>query len=380
MSDVPVPLDEYPIHQTPLSLGYVGASDRNFYDRWYFNAHDRSGEIFLVSGAGVYPNLGVADAFATLRRGDRQWTVRCSDRLGDDRLNHAVGPYRIEVIEPLSKLRVICEPGTGTAGDGDGGLGFDLTWTGSVPAVMEQPHVMRTGARPIIDASRFAQVGTWEGTLVVDGEELAVSPDVWVGTRDRSWGIRPVGEAEPPGRSADESIEGFWWLYVPLRFEDHAVIVIVQELPDGFRTLNDATRVWADGRVEQLGWVEVDITYEPGTRHPVSARLGLKARGGPGFAIEVETLGFVALNVGAGYGGDPDWTHGQWRGAGWVDRAVYDLTDPSVAGRVPFSVVDHVARARYVDSLGGEGYGLFEHGTFGRHDPSGFVDWGSLAP
>jgi hypothetical protein len=29
---------------------------------------------------------------------------------------------------------------------------------------------------------------------------------------------------------------------------------------------------------------------------------------------------------------------------------------------------------------GVEGYGMFEHGTFGRHDPSGFTGWESLAP
>ena len=40
-------------------------SDRNFYDRCYFNAHDRTGDIFLVTGLGVYPNLGVIDAYAT---------------------------------------------------------------------------------------------------------------------------------------------------------------------------------------------------------------------------------------------------------------------------------------------------------------------------
>jgi hypothetical protein len=235
---------------------------------------------------------------------------------------------------------------------------------------------MRTGDRPILDACRFAQVGTWEGTLRVGGEELPVTPDRWVGTRDRSWGIRPVGEAEPPGRAADQPLEGFYWLYVPLRFDDYAVVVIVQELPNGFRTLNDATRVWRDGRVEQLGWPRIDITYKSGTRHPEHAVLHLTDPDGKPVVIEVDTLGFVALHVGAGYGGDPDWTHGQWRGRNWSDSAVYDMTAPDVVGRVPFGVIDHVGRAT---CDGAEGWGLFEHGTFGRHDPSGFADWGSVA-
>ena len=29
---------------------------------------------------------------------------------------------------------------------------------------------------------------------------------------------------------------------------------------------------------------------------------------------------------------------------------------------------------------GDEGFGLFEHGALGRHDPSGFADWFTLAP
>ncbi len=72
---VPIPLDEYPVHQTPLPMDRVASSDRNFYDRCYFNAHDRSGDVFLVTGLGVYPNLGVIDAYATARCGDRQWSV-----------------------------------------------------------------------------------------------------------------------------------------------------------------------------------------------------------------------------------------------------------------------------------------------------------------
>ncbi len=99
-----------------------------------------------------------------------------------------------------------------------------------------------------------------------------MTPDRWVGARDRSWGIRPVGEAEPAGRSAEEARDGFWWLYVPLRFDDHAMIVIAQEGPDGTRTLNGAARVWGDGRHEQLGWPEVDIVYRSGTRIPSGPR------------------------------------------------------------------------------------------------------------
>ena len=106
---MPVPLDEFPIHQVPLSMRYVATSDRNFFDRWYFNAHDRTGDVFLITGMGVYKNLGVIDAFATVRIDERQLTVRSSDAYEDRLLNAAVGPLRVEVIEPLQKIRVVCD-------------------------------------------------------------------------------------------------------------------------------------------------------------------------------------------------------------------------------------------------------------------------------
>src|SRR5258707_10838602 len=65
------PTDEFPIHQIPQPISWPGSSDRNFYDRSYFNAHDRTGDIFLISGIGYYPNLGVKDAFVLVRRGAR---------------------------------------------------------------------------------------------------------------------------------------------------------------------------------------------------------------------------------------------------------------------------------------------------------------------
>ena len=147
----PAHLDEYPIHQSPHSLRHVPSSDRNFYDRCYFNAHDRTGDIFMVTGGGVYPNLGVIDAFVAVRRGGRQWTLRCSDAMDERPLDLAVGPYRVEVIEPLEVIRIVCD------GD-DHGLSLDLTWRASFPAIDEHPHLLRAGTRAILDAQRFGDV------------------------------------------------------------------------------------------------------------------------------------------------------------------------------------------------------------------------------
>jgi len=363
------PLDEYPIHQAPLPVTWPATSDRNFYDRCYLNAHDRTGDVFVVTGMGWYPNLGTKDAFVLVRRGDTQTAVHLGDAIDDDRLNQRVGGYRVEVVEPLRRLRVVLEETEGIA--------LDLTWEGSFDVVREQPHVLRSGSRVTLDAQRFAQVGTWSGVIAVDGEETAVTPDRWGGTRDRSWGIRPGGEPEPPGRPADPPFEGMWWLYLPLRFEEYAIVLIAQEDPDGFRTLNDCTRVWRDGRVEQLGWPRVSISYASGTRVATGASIHCSGAHGEPVTLEVESLLPVALHHGDGYGGDADWSHGVWRGPGFTERRTYDLGDPEVAGRMAFGIIDHAARAT---CAGATGYGLFEHGALGRHDPSGFTDWSTVAP
>jgi hypothetical protein len=370
---LPTPLDEYPIHQAPLPIARVDSTDRNFYDRCYFNAMDRAGESMVVAGAGVYPNLGVQDAFLVVRRGDVQHVARFSTTLDDRPMTHDLGGFRVEVVDALDRLRVVCESDE---------VGADLTWQGSFPAVLEQPHLLLGATRPTLLAQRFAQLGTWSGTLSVGGEEIAVTPDAWLGSRDRSWGIRPVGEPEPLGRDAHLPMQGFWWLYCPLWFDDFAVVVILQDSPDGYRTLNDAVRVFPGGRVQQLGWPRVEIDYRSGTRHPERARLHLTTPAGEPLLLEVETTTAVVLHVGAGYGGDPEWTHGQWKGADWAETAAYDLTDPEIAGRIPWGVTDHSARARLTGADGREhlGHGLFEHASMGRHDPTGFADWTAVAP
>jgi hypothetical protein len=371
---MPVPLDEYPVHQVPLSMAYVATSDRNAYDRCYVNAHDRTGELFVVSGLGVYPNLGVRDAYITVMRSGHQSTLQLSDALGDDRMTQQVGPYRIEVVEPLRQIRLVCEPG-------ELGIGLDLVWTGSFPPIDEPLHTIRAGGRIILEGARFAQVGTCEGVLHVDGIDHRLVPESSAGTRDRSWGIRPVGEGEPAGRGAAEPVEGFgfWWIYAPLRFDEFAIVVIAQEDGDGTRSTAEAVRIWPaeSGRPpEQLGWADIEVHYRSGTRVPTGATITMSKRGTP-TVVDIDTLGYVLLSAGPGYNGDPDWSHGRWRGRGWSSRVDADLGDPALSGQTAFGVIDHVARARCDGQVG---YGLFEHASFGRHAPSGFDGWEAVAP
>ncbi|MFZ3468982.1 hypothetical protein ACODT3_32200 [Streptomyces sp. 4.24] len=375
-ADRPVSLDEYPIHQAPLSMKHLVTGDRNAYDRCIFHVFDHAGRAVLILGLGVYPNAGVIDAYATLRIGDELLAVRASDALSDDRMDLSVGPLRITVDEPLKRLTLTC---AADPADPDG-LSYDITWTAEFPAVWEPHHTQRRGDRLILEGRRFVQAGNVTGTIRAKGEEFVLDAAEWTGTRDRSWGVRPI-PGEEGGRAAEEHRpEGFHWLWIPVRFEDRFLMVIAQEDADGLRNLSEAVQVFPEGGGRpdvQLGWPHTDIRYRPGSRHPESAVVHLTDPAGrKPLELGVEILNSSPLAVGAGYPPASDWQHGTWQGRGWTDRRVYDLSDPAAHPMAAFGVTDHSARF----TLDGRtGFGIFEHGSFGRHDPSGFTDYGSVA-
>jgi hypothetical protein len=66
-----------------------------------------------------------------------------------------------------------------------------------------------------------------------------------------------------------------------------------------------------------------------------------------------------------------------WMGQSWTAGRSYDFTDPEIQAKVAWGGTDHLARA----TLDGQiGYGVFEHGTVGRHAPTGMDDITSVAP
>ena len=98
---------------------------------------------------------------------------------------------------------------------------------------------------------------------------------------------------------------------------------------------------------------------------------------GSQLVIEIEPRSHVALSAGCGYGPDPQWTHGVWRGRGWTEGTVYDLDDPANLIATQYSMLDHLGRATVNGQVG---HGLFEHVCAGRHTPSGFADAMQMAP
>ena len=68
------------------------------------------------------------------------------------------------------------------------------------------------------------------------GQHYEVEPSRWKGARDRSWGVRPVGEPEAPGirlKDMANATVGFLHNWLPMQFDDYMVKVCVDEDYDG---------------------------------------------------------------------------------------------------------------------------------------------------
>ena len=78
--------DDYCIHQTALPVAEPSQSDRNFYDRYWFNGIEKSGEGWIFEiGFGLYPNRRVMDGHFSVAIGDKQYAFHASRRAPKDR-------------------------------------------------------------------------------------------------------------------------------------------------------------------------------------------------------------------------------------------------------------------------------------------------------
>lgn len=369
------PMDEYLAHQTSETFDHVGTSDRNFYDRYYFNCHPSTDELFLITGLGQYPNLGVTDAFVSVSHGDEHYVVRSSRELGSNRLDTSVGPLRIEIIEGLMKMRCICEPN-------EWGIAFDMVFTGTVPALEEPKTFQRQHGRITSDVSRYAQVGVWEGSLEVAGKTYKVTPDAWKGARDRSWGVRSVGEAEPPGirmKNVMQGTAGFYHQWMPMQFDDFLIKVQFDELFDGERIVEESVKVHNLGSTapnEPMGRPSIQTTYLSGTREMEKAVITLDHPDGPR-TITSTPLRTLYLKAGTGYMPTDGWGHGYYQGELKVEGMTFDMSTPEA--RAEWVGLNETL-ARYELDTGEVGYGLHENLIIGTYHPHGFDAPDKMAP
>lgn len=310
------PADDFLIHQTHEPVRHVQTSDRRFYDRYFFTGHACSADLFFMLGMGNYPNLGVIDAFASVACGGQQVTTRASRELGIDRLDTAnVGPFGVEVVEGLRRLRLWARPSTQK-------IHFDLEWNGAVPAFEEPPLFMRTLGRVIEQGTRLIQTGHWSGYIAVGERRFELSAASAWGARDRSWGVRSIGfEREPRGiqqAHAQNEQRTPLWIWSPMQFKDYSIHFSVAEYASGERAIETVRRVTSfaqGGAIEELGGATHDLKFNLATRElQAGSRVGFMDRDGSRRSVTLEPLCRAYLRAGTGYGGPDAWRHGMYSG------------------------------------------------------------------
>jgi hypothetical protein len=359
--------DDYPIHQTAEPIAYAG-TDRNFYDRYFFNGYapfgDARADRFFAAAFGVYPQLNIADASFSVLRDGVETALHASKWLNMERMDLAVGPIRIEIVEPLRVLRLIVEAP-------EQGVRAEILFTARAEPIEEPRFTRRIGPRAFMDYTRLTQNGSYIGWIEVDGRRDSI--DGFVGTRDRSWGVRPIG-ARDPQETVPPQVPQFFWLWGPCNFAAGSFFFHTND-DEGGRPWNRRA-IWQpdDGRPVEYdaAAVAARVAWTVGTRHAADASVVLQNPSGPPFEVKFEPKQkFFMLGLGYGH---PKWGHGMAQGPLAVEREDFRLAE--IDRRQPqFLHVQALCDVTYQSPAGwsASGRGVLEQLALGPHAPSGFT-------
>lgn len=357
------PFDDYPVHQTPLPLGHAGGGHPDHYDRFWFNGYTE--DYYFAVALGIYPNRGIIDAAFGVVHNGWQRSVFASGRMPLDPTHTQVGPIGIEITEPLRVNRV-------RVSAADQGITADLTFQARTAAFSEPRQTLMDGIRPVMDVTRLAQMGQWTGTIGLGETLIQLDPAAVYGTKDRSWGIRPVGQPAPAAPS--RTVPQIFFLWAPLNFAGECLHFMTFEDADGKAWAKTAAvlpvigtdkPVYGPGtEAEHIEDARHRVRWAPGLRRSKDAALTF-SRGGRPQKVELEPL--MTFRMRDGYM-HPTWSHGRWHDELAVAAEEHrveelDTLDPTCVH------VQQVVRATWGERTG---LGVLEQLAIGPHAPSGF--------
>ena len=202
-----------------------------------------------------------------------------------------------------------------------------------------------------------------------------------VGTRDRSWGIRPIG-ARDAQELAPPQPGQFFWIWSPSNFPDGSFFFHTNDEASGEPWNRRA--VWVrDGANAETHTEIKDSEHHHRLEERHAARQG---RGGApeGFQRRARKIVFEPryefYMLGLGYG-HPKWGHGAHHGELVVERE--DLKLSEIDPRLPQHLhVQALCKVTYKGPDGSQqvGRGVLEQLALGPHEPSGFKQMLDYAP
>lgn len=365
------PYDEFPVHQASRPFSFIPATDYSWDDGYYFGVFSPDEGIFIATGARVNPNTDMFGGYAFLNDNGMHHTTRFN-RTWRGNFDIAIGPWRVEILEPLKKLRLVLE-------DNGSGLSFDIIWEGVSPAFEEDHHTAENRGRLTTDQTRYSQPGRASGWAEYKGRRIEITPDTWVAARDHSWGLyaerpplAPVASLLPPRKqTGPQRAFRFWNCFVA---GDYSGFYHLHETPEGEqKKMNDVFGTPLAGHVfkgwdsEPLHFTEAshDLSFAEGTRMLTACTMHLTDDRGGKWRIVYDVAAPPWMGQTMGY------HPGSWKDGGTFhtyhgseDLAIeWDTMDWTVQ---PFVYTPYKVSGEHVATNFGEGTGVEDEGNAGR--------------
>ncbi len=335
-------LDELLIHNHPNPVRVMWTSDDRAYERMWFTCQDETGDLLVVAGMGVYPNLGTAEAYGIVVLRGRHSTVRAHRKLGLDRTDMTVGPLSFELVAPFREWRL-------RLADNEVGIAFDISWFDTKrPVYRNIGGGMLAGTRPFGGVAGYDGFGRQSGWVLAGGERFELDAATHLGTRDHHWGTRDGVGGRTLWSGKQHPYSGEWVEFAEYGIWGDHVLYNLGDPRRGSATLRECRRrlrFEPDTHLVSAG--EVDYVFADGTERTASfERLG-------------NQIAFLRCAMyGGPNGGTPDrdlW-QGMAVGDGVVSGETYDANDPEVRARI-CGLDQHHAR---FESEGEVTYGIVE--------------------
>jgi hypothetical protein len=335
-------IDEYLVHNYPHPVRVMWTPDSQAYERVWFTAQDKVGELLFVCGLGLYPNLGTAEAFAIANVRGSHSTVRAHRRLGDNRMDMRVGPFTFEVVEPFKQWRL-------SLAENPHSVSFDINWFDTKRPVFRNLGAgVIVGGRPFGGVAGYDGFGVQEGWVRVNGERFDLGRGTHLGTRDHHWGTRDGVGGPGMYRGVQHPHSGEWVEFGEFGiWGDHVLYNLGDPLRGSATLVKRVHRMRFEPETKLLVAGEVDLHFESGEMKTMTfERLG-------------NQIAFLRCGMyGGPNGGTPDgdiW-HGMYVGDDVVSGETYDANDPAVRARIA-GLDQHHCR---VECDGEVTYGLVE--------------------
>ena len=365
--------DDFPVHQTAEPIAHPLTTDRNAYDRTWFNGYSEDGSYYFAIGMSLFPHRGILDcAFSVIEKDSRQHSFFGSRRAPLERSEMQVGPLKIEVEEPLLRTRV-------TLDDNETGMSCDLIYSARTAAIEEGRQTIWKGTRRSMDTTRFLQFGRWQGSICHPDGEITVNPDLCHATKDRSWGTRDSG-GEPETGGAPSPPDSAFFIWAPLIWNDHVTHAVCINDYSGRPLVNEAIVAplysseaevpeVVNSTYERLVKMDQRVTYRPGTRHASAAEIDMLSWDGDVRTIHLEPILRFQMK-GLGYF-HPEWGQGFWKGELVIGGESFDPDE------IDLIAPEHIHVQQVMRANDGErtGIGVMEQTVFGPYLPHGFKEF-----